>query len=255
MANSEHVLERSVLIRAARDTVFRYFTDSRRFADWWGPGSSIEGRVGGEVRIVYPGGTAASGQVLELVKNERVVFSYGYDAPGAPLPPGGSRVVVTLEDRAEGTLLHLKHELPDAATREAHLSGWGYQLALFANVAAKEQHSAVATLVDRYLAIWSEADAGARARTVAAVLSEDVGFRDSFGCARGREELLAHIAAAQTHMPGLQMRREGEARQCQGMALVDWSAVAADGSPRGRGTNVFQLAPDGRITDIVGFWG
>jgi len=44
-------------------------------------------------------------------------------------------------------------------------------------------------------------------------------------------------------------------RQCQGMAVVDWVAQGPDGSPRGKGTNVFELAPDGRVRRVVGFWG
>ncbi len=44
MTSLEHALERSVLICATRRTVFSYFTDNRRFADWWGEGSSIEPR-------------------------------------------------------------------------------------------------------------------------------------------------------------------------------------------------------------------
>ena len=31
-ANLPHTLERNILIRASRDTVFRYFTDSQRWA-------------------------------------------------------------------------------------------------------------------------------------------------------------------------------------------------------------------------------
>jgi hypothetical protein len=56
-------------------------------------------------------------------------------------------------------------------------------------------------------------------------------------------------------MPGTRLRREGDVRQCQGTALADWVAVGDDGSSRARGTNVFEMAPDGRIAGVVGFWG
>jgi hypothetical protein len=36
---------------------------------------------------------------------------------------------------------------------------------------------------------------------------------------------------------------------------VDWVAKGPGGEPRGRGTGVFELAPDGRIAQVVGFWG
>src|ERR1700683_610489 len=120
----EFSLERDVLVCAQRSTVFRYFTDSKRFAAGWGEGSSTEPRAGGRVRIVYPGGSVASGEVLEIVEPSRVVFTYGYENAKAPIGPGGSRVTITLEDRDEGTLVSLKHEVGDAKTRDHHVGGW-----------------------------------------------------------------------------------------------------------------------------------
>ena len=37
-------LDRKITIGARRETVFRYFTDSARFAKWWGAGSQMRGR-------------------------------------------------------------------------------------------------------------------------------------------------------------------------------------------------------------------
>lgn len=65
------MLERSVLIAAPRDVVFRYFTDSRRFAAWWGEGSQIDAKPGGVVKIVYPNRAIASGVVVELKNAKR----------------------------------------------------------------------------------------------------------------------------------------------------------------------------------------
>ena len=250
----EHALERSVLICATRRTVFSFFTDPKRFADWWGAGSSIEAKPGGAMHIRYPNGATASGQVVEVVPDERLVFTFGYDDPGKPIPPGGSRVTVTLQDRPRGTLLTLRHELAEPSVRDQHVQGWRYQLALFANVAAREQHAGVTGLVDRYFAAWSEGDAARRQEELGATTSEGVTFKDAFSCTDGRDDLLAHLAAARVHMPGVRLERDGEVRQCQGTAVVDWVARTADGQERGRGTNVFDLAPDGRITRVVGLW-
>jgi len=251
-----YVVECSVLICARRQTVFRYFTDSKRFADWWGAGSRIEPRPGGEVRIVYPGGVIAVGQVLELAPEERVVFTYGYEDQQSirPIPAGGSRVTIRLEETPAGTLVSLSHEVETAAARDAHVSGWRYQLALFANVAAGEEHAQAAERIDRYFAVWNQSDAESRRRTLAEMATEDVVFQDSFGCVRGAEDLNGHIGACQQHMPGMTLAREGEPRHCQGTALADWTARGGDGSVRARGTNVFRLAPDGRIAAVVGFW-
>ena len=86
-----HSLARRVLIRASRDIVFSYFTDPARWEAWWGAGSTIDARPGGRMSIVYPNGITASGQVVEVVAPERIVFTYGYES-GQPIAPGASRV-------------------------------------------------------------------------------------------------------------------------------------------------------------------
>ena len=63
-----HVLDRTILIRATADTVFGYFTDSARWASWWGAGSSIDPRPGGPLVIRYPDGTEVLGEVLDMSK-------------------------------------------------------------------------------------------------------------------------------------------------------------------------------------------
>jgi uncharacterized protein YndB with AHSA1/START domain len=251
----EHVLERTVLIRAKRETVFRYFTDNERFAAWWGAGSTIDARPGGPLRIRYANGVLASGEVVEVAPPERIVFTYGYEDPAKPVRPGGSRVVVTLQERKDGTLLHLRHELPDAAARDQHVQGWRYQLAVFANVVTRELSGDLRPAVDAFLAAWSEKDEARRRAALAAIATEDVTFADAFSCTAGMDDLVAHLAAAQFHMPGVVLERSGDVRQCQGTAVADWVAKGPDGAPRGRGTNVFELAPDGRIARVVGFWG
>jgi uncharacterized protein YndB with AHSA1/START domain len=252
--NTRPFVERQIVIRARRSTVFRFFQDSALFAKWWGAGSSIEGRAGGHYQIRYPNGVGVSGEVLELVDGVRVVLSYGYDDPGKPIPPGGSRVVFTFADHRDGTLLALRHELETEALRDEHVQGWRYQLALFANVAAAEQHRDAAATIDGYFALWAEPDAVARRRALEAVCAPGIAFRDAFGCTDGIDELAAQVQAAQIYMPGVRLERAGDVRTCQGTALVDWKAVDPKGTPLGRGTNVFELEADGRLRRVVGYW-
>jgi hypothetical protein len=53
MTELDHRLEREILIRARAATVFGFFTDSDRFARWWGAGSRIVPEPGGEVTIPH----------------------------------------------------------------------------------------------------------------------------------------------------------------------------------------------------------
>ena len=242
------------MIAARRETVFRFFTDSPRFAAWWGEGSTIDPRPGGAVLIRYPNGVVAGGQVVEIVPPQRVVFSFGYES-GQPVPVGGSLVTITLEPAPAGTRLHLRHELPSAAARDAHVQGWRYQLAVFANVAARHEPPVLDALADRFFGLWAQDDAAARRAELAALAVDTLAFRDPYSCTEGLDDLDAHVAGARRFMPGVVLERVGPARQCQGTALVDWVAKGADGAPRGKGTNVFELAPDGRIARVTGIWG
>lgn len=251
----EHTIERELVIRAPRTLVFRYFTDSERWARWWGAGSTIEGKVGGALTIVYPGGTKAAGQVLAIHPPERIVFSYGYEGAGQTLAPGGSRVTITLHEDPLGTRLAFLHELADAATRDHHVQGWRYQLAVFATVVAKEAHAAAAERADGWFAAWNELDAAKRQAALGDLAAPDLLFQDAYSCSRGLADVVAHISGAKVHMPGITLERAGAVRQCQGTALVDWLARKGDGSELAKGTNAFEFGPDGRIARIVGFWG
>jgi uncharacterized protein YndB with AHSA1/START domain len=250
----ETVVERTLLILAARKTVFRYFTDAERFAAWWGAGSTIEGRVGGKVLIRYPDGSTASGEVLEIVPGKYIAFTYGYDAPGKLIPPGGSRVTVSLQSRRGGTLVTLRHEVADAKVRNAHVAGWRHQMAVFSTVVAKEQHAGLAGVLDRYFSAWNARSPEDVRAALDASVADDVEYRDAFGALSGRAELEEHLALVPVYMPGMTLKRVGEPRQCQGSGVVDFVAEGPDGSAKARGSNVFTLAPDGRLARVTGLW-
>lgn len=250
----ETVVERTILILAERKTVFRYFTDADRFAAWWGPGSTIEGRVGGKMLIRYPNGETASGEVLEIVPRKFVAFSYGYDTAGKLIPAGGSRVTVALQSRRGGTLVTLRHEVADAKIRDAHAAGWRHQMAVFSTVVAKEQHAGLAGVLDTYFAAWNARTPEDIRAALESSVADDVEFRDAFGTLFGRPELAAHLALVPIYMPGMTLRRAGEPRQCQGTGVVDFVAEGPDGSAKARGSNVFTLAPDGRLARVTGLW-
>jgi len=253
MATLSHTLTRTVIIRASQSTVFRYFTDSARWAAWWGAGSTVDPRPGGRVYVRYPDGTEASGEILEIDPPRRIVFSYGY-ASGKPIGPAGSRVTIELAVHADGTKLMLTHDLPDATSRDEHVQGWRYQLSVFANVAADEANAAITDAIDGWFATWSITDAGERSRAFARIAADGVQFRDRFSCIDGIAELVPHVGAAQHFMAGILLSRKGAVRHCQGTAIADWTAAAPDGKVRGSGTNVFVVGADGKFVTVTGFW-
>jgi uncharacterized protein YndB with AHSA1/START domain len=248
-----HRLDRTILIGASRETVFSYFTDSTRWARWWGQGSTIEARVGGAVQIVHPGGVQVAGEILEIDPPARLVFTYGY-ASGSPMPVGASLVTIQLEDDRQGTRLTLSHVFADENVRNEMAQGWRFQLSLFGNLVANDLHAGASAVVDGWFAAWSEPDTARREALLDRHVSDDVRFRDRFSLIDGVSDLRPHLAAVHKFMPGMRLEREGDIRHCQGTVLADWVARAADGSERGRGTNVFAISHHGRIEEVTGFW-
>jgi uncharacterized protein YndB with AHSA1/START domain len=246
-------VERSIAIGAARDVVFRFFTDTARWASWWGAGSTIDARPGGQLLIRYPDGTQAAGEVIEVVVPERLAFSYGF-VNGQPFPAGGSRVTIRLEAEGAGTRVHLEHELPDEALHESFVQGWRYQLALFSNTVCNEVNADAAAVVDEWFAAWRETDPAACRRRLDRIAVPALRYRDRFSATDGVEDLVPHVAASRRFMPDMRMERRGGVRHCQGTALVDWVALAGDGTERAAGTNAFVFAADGRIESVTGFW-
>lgn len=249
--NLTHQVERSVEIQAPRETVFRFFTDSARWARWWGAGSTIEPYVGGKVYIRHPNAVEVIGEVLDIAPPDRIVFSWG-NADGKPIPPGGSRVTIQLVPAGSATRLNLLHEFADAHVRDEYVQGWRFQVALFANAVADELFAQAGSLVDAWFDAWALADQPARDAEFARIAASDVRFRDRYSLLRGLADLSAHAAASQRFMPGIRMRRKGEIRHCQGTVVADWVAASGDGKELMRGLNVFELGLDARIHAVTG---
>lgn len=246
-------LDRTIVIHARPATVFEFFTNPADWAAWWGAGSRIDARPGGQLLIRHPNGIEVTGEVIDLRVPERIVFTYGY-ASGASIPPGGSQVTIRLDSHPAGTLLQLTHEFTDAEARDQHVQGWRFQLSLFANAVANKVNAAAADTVDRWFAAWSDPQTTSREATLATITSEQTGFYDRFSSIVGADDLKAHLDAVHKFMPGMRLERRGDVRHCQSRVLADWVALGADGQERGRGTNLFVLDADSRIAEVTGFW-
>src|SRR5215213_4023695 len=113
------VVEQEVRIDARPETVFAHFVDPARLVRWKGTDAVLEPRPGGTYRVVV-GGHVVRGEYVEVVPNRRVVFTWGWEGEGHPLPPGASTVEVTLTPDGDGTLVRLRHSGLSPQMREAH---------------------------------------------------------------------------------------------------------------------------------------
>ena len=122
-------VEQTVRIAARPETVWRYWTDPDRMGQWWGD-AVLDVRPGGSCRVRMASGAVMRGEYLELVPYERVVFTFGWEpGEGLPhLPPGSTRVEVTLVDDGGDTVLTLRHTGLPAGLGLVHHEGWDRHL-------------------------------------------------------------------------------------------------------------------------------
>ena len=72
-----------------------------------------------------PGGQVASGRFVEVIADERLVFTWGWEGEAPPVPPGSTTVVIELEADEAGTRLRLTHSaLAPPPIAEHHRAGW-----------------------------------------------------------------------------------------------------------------------------------
>ncbi|HUF15763.1 MAG TPA: SRPBCC domain-containing protein [Acidimicrobiia bacterium] len=126
------VLSRRVAAPPA--AVYSYLTESEKWSRWQGIASTIDARTGGIFVMRTPNGAIARGQFVELVPNERVVFTWGWvDHPG--LPPGSSTVKIEIAEVEGGSLVTLTHRDLPAEEADIHVRGWAHYLPRLAAVA------------------------------------------------------------------------------------------------------------------------
>lgn len=131
-------------IAAPPEVVFSFFTDAERFKQWQGQEAELDPRPGGIFRVRMTGVSNAivSGEYIELVPHSRIVYTFGWEnartVQGAiDVPPGASRVEVTLTPDGPGTRLRLRHSgLPSEAALAFHRFGWDHSLPRLATAAA-----------------------------------------------------------------------------------------------------------------------
>jgi len=129
-------LVREIMIDASPETIYEYLTVSEKHIEWDGTDALLDPRPGGPYRVLVAGEYQAAGEFVEVVPNERVVFTFGWEQENHPIPPGSTRVTYELIPEGDKTRLRLTHSgLPDDAVAD-HTKGWDHYLGRLAVVAA-----------------------------------------------------------------------------------------------------------------------
>ena len=111
------------------------------------------------------------------------------------------------------------------------------------------------TTVDGYLAAWNEPDPDRRAELIAQVWADDGRLIDPPLTGEGHDGISEMAAAMQQHYAGHQFRRASGVDAHHDHLRFAWELVGPDGTVALTGLDVGELAPDGRLQRITGFFG
>ena len=130
-------LVREILIDAEPETVFPFLVERDKYLRWEGTDAEIDARPGGVFRVLVHGEYQGAGEFVEVIPNEKVSYTFGWEQEGNPITPGSTTVEITLHPEGAKTRLRLVHRgLPDENAVEMHGQGWAHYLERLAQRAA-----------------------------------------------------------------------------------------------------------------------
>jgi uncharacterized protein YndB with AHSA1/START domain len=113
-----------VMIAASPATVFGFLVEPDKHLQWMGTEIEMDPRPGGIYSVLVKGEHRGLGEFVEVVPEEKVVYTFGWDQPDNPIRPGSTTVEITLEADGDKTRLRLRHHgLPEDAVGD-HTHGW-----------------------------------------------------------------------------------------------------------------------------------
>jgi hypothetical protein len=113
----------------------------------------------------------------------------------------------------------------------------------------------VASLVDTYIDMWNETDPDRRAELIATAWTDGGAYTDPLLEATGAAALSEMVAGVHAQLPGHRFRLTSGIDSHHDHHRFGWELAAADGTVAVEGIDVAELAPDGRLARITGFFG
>ncbi len=97
-----------ITIEAPPETVFGFLTEESKMKEWFGEVVESDPQPGGVLHVGErnPNGNHCRGKFVEIVPNEKVVFTFGGIEN---IDPGGSTVEIILKAQGKFTQLTLRH--------------------------------------------------------------------------------------------------------------------------------------------------
>jgi len=115
--------------------------------------------------------------------------------------------------------------------------------------------AAIPDTIAAYIAAWGERDEAKRRALIEQAWADDGLYVDPVAEGRGRDALNQIIAGFHAQAPGARIDLASGVDQHHNQVRFAWNFVQADGKVAIEGIDAGELADDGRIRRIVGFWG
>jgi hypothetical protein len=110
----------------------------------------------------------------------------------------------------------------------------------------------IATLVERYIASWNEADPAKRRELIAATFTESAIYVDPMMKSDGHGGVDRMLAAVQERFAGLRFKQVGNIDAYEDRVRFSWELGPEDGPSVAGGTD-FATVDSGRLAHVVGF--
>jgi len=139
-------ITKTIEVDAPPDVVFRALTDEKELAQWLPQEAKMDARVGGRLQFKYRRADRANelvfeGEILELVQDEKISYTYHFPNAKAGQPPGPSPNTVvtwTLERLTDGkTRVKVVHSGFFTGLAKYADEGWTQNMAKLAEYLSK----------------------------------------------------------------------------------------------------------------------
>ena len=117
-------LIRDIVIDATPETIWPFLTEPDKHVQWMGTVADIDPRPGGVYRVLVNGRHQSAGEFIEVVPNEKLVLTFGWEEKDHPIPPGSTTLEITLQPEGDKTRVRIAHRGLPADAVDDHGNGW-----------------------------------------------------------------------------------------------------------------------------------
>ncbi|WP_299854605.1 nuclear transport factor 2 family protein [uncultured Roseobacter sp.] len=110
-------------------------------------------------------------------------------------------------------------------------------------------------IAQTYGAAWCEPEVSKRRELLEIAWSKEGRYQDPSADIMGREALVDHIGDVHRQWPGARIELTSEVSTHHDKIYFSWRMITADGATAIEGVDFGTLSPDGRLAQIIGFFG